>query len=139
VYLVDTSVWVHALRPSGHPAIQKLLQPLILSGEAALTDWIILELMTGLAKSEQPDSLLKRFEPLTRLAFDPSWWFKAWEHAARLRRKGISPAAADCLIATVAMGHGVPLLHCDSDFEAMKPVLPLSTVDWAIHLRGERQ
>lgn len=135
MYLVDTSVWIHALRPSGHPKIRELLQPLILEGETALTEWIILELMTGLAKSEHAESLLKRFEPLARLTFDPAWWPRAWEHAARLRRKGISPAAADCLIATVAMEHRVPLLHCDSDFEAMKAVLPLSTADWTVHLK----
>jgi hypothetical protein len=29
MYLVDTSVWIHALRPSGHSTIQTLLKPLL--------------------------------------------------------------------------------------------------------------
>jgi len=51
-----------------------------------------------------------------------------------LRRNGISPTAADCLIATVAIKHQAVLVHCDSDFESMKPIIPLVTLDWTSHL-----
>ncbi|MFH1575228.1 MAG: PIN domain nuclease, partial [Acidobacteriota bacterium] len=60
---------------------------------------------------------------------------KCWHCAARLRKGGVSTNAADCLIATVAMGHGVPLIHCDADFEAMKTILPIETLDWNRHVR----
>ena len=63
MYLVDTSVWIHALRPSGHPAIQSQLKPLIVSGETAVTEWILLELMKGLTKTERPESFLRWFLP----------------------------------------------------------------------------
>ena len=135
MYLVDTSVWIHALRPSGQTAIRSLLKPLIINGDTAITDWIILELMTGLRTSERHESLLEWLTPITRLAFDLSWWPVAWEHAARLRQRGVTPAAADCLIATVALQHQIPLIHCDKDFETMKPILPLQTLDWTTHLR----
>lgn len=130
MYLIDTSVWVHALRPSGHPGIQSRLKPLIVNGETAITEWILLELMTGLVKGEQPDSLLRWFSPVTRLSFHPVWWEKTWQHAAKLRKQGISPSAADSLIATVALEHQVTLIHCDRDFEAMKAALALRTLDW---------
>ena len=133
-YLVDTSVWIEGLRSSGSPSIRSLLKPLIASGQAAITDWIILELMTGLRSGEGKDSLLQWFVPISRLSFDSSWWEDAWEHAARLRKHGVSPTAADCFIATVAIKHGVSLIHCDGDFEAMKPTLALRTIDWT----GER-
>jgi predicted nucleic acid-binding protein len=58
MHLVDTSVWIHALRPSGSVAVRERLRPLILNGEVAVTEWILLELMTGLRSSEQKDSLL---------------------------------------------------------------------------------
>ena len=135
MYLVDTSVWIHALRPAGHPSIRSLLRPLIVSGGTATTDWILLELMTGLLASERKEALLQWFAPVTRLPFEASWWDAALDHAGRLRRRGISPTAADCLIATVAIKHQVALLHCDADFEAMKPTLPLQTLDWTPHLR----
>lgn len=134
MYLVDTSVWIHGLRPGGSPSIQSLLKPLIVSGETAITDWILLELMTGLRSSEGKETLLHWFAPVTRLSFEPSWWEEAWEYAVRLRQNGVSPTAPDCLIATVAIKHRVSLIHCDADFEAMKPSLPLHTLDWTGHL-----
>lgn len=135
MYLVDTSVWVHALRPSGSLPIQTLLKPLIVNGDTAITEWILLELMTGLPKSQSPEFLLQWFTPVHRLSFESSWWPKAWNHAASLRRRGVSTAAADCLIATVAMEHHACLVHCDTDFESMKTVLPLDTLDWTSHVR----
>lgn len=134
--LVDTSVWIHALRPGGNASIRSLLRPLIVSGEAAVTEWVLLELMTGLRASEAPGTLLRWFAPVARLPFDNRWWPQAWDNAARLRKRGVSPAAADCLIATVAIEHRVPLVHCDTDFEAMKPALSLVTLDWTRHLGG---
>ena len=134
MYLVDTSVWIHALRPAGEPSIRSLLKPLIVNGETAVTEWILLELMTGLRAGERKETLLHWFAPVPRLPFDVSWWEEAWDHAARLRKRGISPTAADCLIATVAINHHVVLIHCDADFEAMKPWLPLESIDWTANL-----
>ena len=134
MHLVDTSVWVHALRPSGHPAIRGLLRPLILHGEVAVTEWALLELMTGLRAAERKESLLQWFAPIARLSFEASWWEDAWDLASRLRREGITPTAADCLIATVALNHQTVLVHCDADFESMKSVVALATLDWTHHL-----
>ena len=134
MYLVDTSVWIHALRPSGSSEIQDRLRPLIVGGHTVVTEWILLELMTGLSKSHDPSTLLNWFAPVGRMPFDPGWWHKAWSHAARLRKHGVSPSAADCLIATTAMEHHLVLLHCDQDFEAMKPTLPIQTLDWTGYL-----
>ncbi|GJL54764.1 MAG: ribonuclease VapC11 [Nitrospirales bacterium] len=135
MYLVDTSVWIHALRPSGSPAIQTLLKPLITNEETAITEWILLELMTGLRTHEHQETLLRWLAPIPRLSFDLTWWEAAWSYAARLRKRGISPSAADCLIAAVAIGHEVTLLHCDADFEAMTPAIPLRTQDWTVHVK----
>jgi predicted nucleic acid-binding protein len=134
MHLVDTSVWVHALRPSGHPVIRGLLRPLILHGEVAVTEWVLLELMTGLRAAERKESLLQWFVPIVRLPFDALWWEDAWDLASRLRREGVTPTAADCLIATVAIRHQSVLVHCDADFESIKSVVPLTTLDWTHHL-----
>jgi predicted nucleic acid-binding protein len=136
MYLVDTSVWIHALRPRGNAEIQARLKPLIVDGQTAVTEWILLELMTGLVKSEQPASLLKWLTPVPRLPFNSEWWDRAWDIAGRLRRHGMSPSAADCLIATIAMEHQITLIHCDTDFEAMKSILRLQTFDWTKYLRA---
>ena len=93
--------------------------------------------MTGLPKSQEPGASPERCwigSRLSHVPFDPAWWNKAWNHAARLRKRGISPSAADCLIATISMEHHLVLLHSDHDFEAMKPVLPIQTLDWTGYL-----
>jgi len=134
MYLVDTSVWIHALRPHGNAAMQLQLRTLVLSGETAVTDWIILELMTGLSRSEDGEQLLERFSPVARIPFRHEWWIKAWELAAGLQKQGISPSAAECLIATVALESSVSLIHCDADFEAICLHSKLQTLDWTIYL-----
>jgi len=91
--------------------------------------------MTGLPASERKEALLQWIAPVTRLPFEAAWCEAALDHAARLRRRGVSLTAADCLIATVAIKHQAPLIHCDADFEAMKPTLPLQTLDWTPHLK----
>lgn len=134
MYLVDTSVWVHALRPKGNPEIRARLRPLIIAGEAAVSEWILLELITGLRKSESQETLLAWFQPVKRLDLSHvTPWEHARANAARLRKRGISVTAADCLIATVAIEERVPLVHCDADFEKMKGILPLTTEDWTPH------
>ena len=101
-----------------------------------MTEWILLELMTGLTKTEQPSAFLQWFDPIPRLRFSEEWWETTWSNAARLRKRGVSPSAADCLIATIAIEHGVSLIHCDSDFESMAGSLPLRTIDWTDSVRS---
>jgi predicted nucleic acid-binding protein len=135
MYLVDTAIWIHAFRPDGHEAIRARFGPLVIAGQAAVSDWIILELMTGLRREETAAALLGRFEAIRRLPLVAETWQHAWDNAAALRRRRVTVTSADCLIATLAMDHDVPLVHCDSDFEAMKPVLGLRTLDWSGALR----
>ena len=134
MHLVDTSVWVEFLRRSGSRAIQARLRPLILNGEVALADWIVLELMTGLRATEKPAELLARLSPVHRLPFPEDGWKGAWNLASSLRKRGITPSAADCYIATVAVSANVPLIHCDADFEAIAKHSALHTIDWSAHM-----
>lgn len=130
MHLVDTSVWVQFLRPSGSPEIQSQLKPLIQAGSIALTEWIILELMTGLRSNEQAAAVLSQLAPVHRLSLPEDGWAKAWDLAARLRKKGITATAADCLIATIATIHGATLVHCDSDFELIAEQSGMKTINW---------
>jgi predicted nucleic acid-binding protein len=131
MHLVDTSVWIEALRLSGSRKIREELEPLVRAGDVALTDWIILELMAGIRSNESSAGLLKRLAPIHRLDLPEGGWPRAWDLAARLRKKAVSPSAADCLIATIALSHNATLLHCDSDFELMaRQEKSLNTLDW---------
>src|SRR5436309_15531717 len=131
MHLVDTSVWIEALRVSGSRKIREELEPLVRAGDVAVTDWIILELMAGIRSHESSTGLLKRFAPIHRLDLPEGGWELAWDLAARLRKKSVSPSAADCLIARIALSHHATLLHCDRDFELIaKQEKDLGTLDW---------
>ena len=134
MHLVDTSVWIEFLRRRGSRQIQARLQPLIRSGSIALTEWIILELMAGIGSGENSGGLLGRLAPVHRLPLTDAGWELAWDLAARLRNKGVSCSAADCLIAAVAILHDVPLIHCDSDFSLIAAHEPLRILDWTKQL-----
>ena len=130
MYIVDASVWVEFLRSSGSRKIRENLVPLIRAGSVALTEWTILELMVGIRGNEGPASLLSRLAPVHRLSLPRDGWPRAWDLADKLRKKAVTPSAADCLVATVAVSHGVTLLHCDTDFEFIARHSDLKTLDW---------
>lgn len=134
MYLIDTSIWVHALRTNGSPKIQEKLRPLILSGQAAIIDWIILELMTGIRSDEDQKTLNAFLMPLPRFEIDSSCWEAGWKLAVGLRKNGITPSAADCLIAATAIRHQVSLIHLDQDFEAIARHSSLQNLNWADYL-----
>ena len=128
---VDTSIWIHCLRLSGSGKILEEIAPLIRGGNVAITDWIILELMVGLRSNESPSTLLEFLAPIHRLPIAEDGWGQAWNLAARLRKKGVTTSASDCLIATIAIAHEATLIHCDADFELIaKHEKRLQTLDW---------
>ncbi len=133
MHLVDTSVWIHVLRRPGIARIQQLLKPMIVGGNAAITEWILLELMVGIRTSESADSLIRKMEPLHRLPFPAEKWNEAWKLATSLRKEGISASASDCFISIVAIAHEATLVHCDADFELIAGHSKLQTLDWTPH------
>ena len=137
MYLVDTSLWIQALRPRGNKLIQDKLRPLILAGSAHITDWIILELMTGIKSGEEQKKLEAFLAPIPRLAIENSCWKIAWDLAATLRKKGITPSAADSLIAAIAIKNEMPLLHVDQDFSGMAQHTKLKEVNWIEYLKKD--
>ena len=131
MHVADTSAWVEFLRPSGSRKIQDELTYLIRAGTAAITDWIILELMVGIRSNQDSAQLLSRLIHVHRLQFPEDGWPRAWHLAASLRKKAVTANASDCLIATTAILHGAILVHCDSDYELIaKHEKDLKTLDW---------
>lgn len=134
MYLVDTSIWVHALRARGSSKIQEKLRPLIQSGQAGLTDWIILELMTGIRSDEDQKTFNAFLTPLPRFEINSSCWEAGWKLAVTLRKNGVTPSAADCLIAATAISYQASLIHLDQDFEAIARHSSLQGLNWAGYL-----
>jgi predicted nucleic acid-binding protein len=128
--LVDSSVWIAYLRDSGGPELE-LLEQLIGEQRAATTDVVLLEVLAGTTDEERA-ARLRRFLAGAELLRQQSPVDA--EHAAALyracRRAGETPRSLnDCLVAAVALRHGVPVLHQDRNFTVLTAHTDLRVVD----------
>jgi predicted nucleic acid-binding protein len=123
--LIDTSVWIAALRNRRGEADR--LRGWLGNRVAALARFSQLELLQG-AKDEREWGLLSSY---LAHQHDLEPTADCWSAAARiyfdLRRGGLTVRSPiDCCIAQLALDHGLPLLHLDQDFETIARIPPLS-------------
>jgi predicted nucleic acid-binding protein len=117
--LIDTSAWIHALRPGGNPEFQERVAALLQAGEAAWCVMVRLELWNG-ARGRHEQQVLKEMEQnLIELQITPQVWDEACVLAQRCRGQGQTIPATDLLIAACARYYGVGLVHCDEHFDAL--------------------
>jgi predicted nucleic acid-binding protein len=116
VILVDSSSWIHMLRPNGDVTVRDRVTRALEAGEACWCPIVRLELWNG-AGGERDKKVLRDFERLLpELAIDLAVWSAAYDLARRARSAGVSVPATDILIAACARHHQVDLEHADSDF-----------------------
>lgn len=117
--LVDSSSWIHFLRPNGDPVVRSRVEAALTSGEACWCPLVRLELWNG-AAGDRDRKVLRDFEDvLLELAIDDDVWAGAYELARRARSAGVSVPASDILIAACARRHRADLETADSDFERL--------------------
>ena len=118
VTLIDTSAWIEFLRNTGSEAC--ILVDKLLAHEPVICDVVRMEVLAG-ARDESHllmlHSLLARAKVIPILSED-------YDNAAALyrhcRRQGETVRKlVDCLIASVAIRAGIPILHNDADFDAL--------------------
>ncbi|MGA2261098.1 MAG: PIN domain-containing protein [Acidobacteriota bacterium] len=117
--LVDTSAWIHALRPNGDPQIRARVNVLLQSGDAAWCALVRLELWTG-ARGPHEKRVLREMErDLPDLEINGATWDAACELARLARESGHTIPATDLLIAACAQLHGVEIEHEDEHFNVI--------------------
>lgn len=122
MYLVDTSVWVDYLRGKATARVRTLRE--LLAGEdiVGVAPIILQEVLQGADSDQRFEKWRKYFAGLC--CYVPADPVASHVAAARLyqscRRGGTTPRSSnDCLIAQIAIEHGLILLHADRDFEAI--------------------
>jgi predicted nucleic acid-binding protein len=118
--LVDSSVWVRYLRGDSTPEVELLTRALTQSRAIWLAPPILQEVLQGADRQDRLNRWDRILGELPMLL--PGDLRETTRAAARLyahcRWRGVTPRSAnDCLIAMYAIEHGVPLLHCDRDFD----------------------
>jgi len=122
VVLVDTSSWIHFLRPQGDAGARRRVEALLQSGTACWCPLVRLELWNG-AGGGREKKVLKQFErDLPELAITDEVWEDAHDVARRCREAGVTVPASDLLIAACARYHGAALEQADTDFDQIAGV-----------------
>ena len=120
--LIDTSSWIHLLRPDGDPAVRGRVEAALRSGDASWCPLVELELWNG-ARGEREKKMLREFAlALPRLPIDDGVWDAAYELARRARSRGVTVPAADLAIAACARRHDAALESADNDFALLRGI-----------------
>ena len=117
--LVDTSSWIHLLRPDGDPEVRARVEEALTSGRACWCPVVQLELWNGARGDRERKVLRSLADAVPELPIDEHVWRAAYELARRSRRHGVTVPAADILIAACAEQHGAVVETADSDFELL--------------------
>ena len=125
--LVDTSAWVEYLRGTGSPLNIRVRAYHDNTDDLVITDVVAMELLAGVrtdVDERRVDAIVSGVPLLRTQSLDD------YEQAAVLfracRRGGETVRKlTDCLIAAIAIRNNVPLLHGDSDFDALARHTPL--------------
>ena len=114
--LVDTSIWIDLLSRSRAAIRQQDLLNFVTCGP------IVQEVLQGLRPGPHSDAFRDAFLAIPVLS-DPiplHLFLSASEIYRTGRSKGLTiRSSIDCLIAAIAIEHGVPVWHRDRDFEAI--------------------
>ena len=115
--LLDTSVWIDALRGKTH-GIVAVTQGLLSDDRVLTCGPVIFEIKRGLRPPEKK-KVLPLFDALIRLSFDEIVWDAAGDLDASLRKKGITIPPMDVIIAQVCLYHKVFLFTLDEHFHSV--------------------
>ena len=120
--LIDTSSWIHLLRPDGDPTARGRVEAALRAGTACWCPIVQLELWSG-ARGEREKRVLCDFvRVLPSLPINEDVWCAAYELARRARARGVTVPAIDVIIMACARHHGVGLESTDDDFNSLRRV-----------------
>ena len=124
--LVDTCVWSLALRhKSPDNIIESKLKEIIEDARLAIIGPIRQEILSGISKASQFETLQKYLEPFEDILLNSNHFVKAAEFSNTCLKKGIQGSNTDYLICAVAYMENLQIFTVDKDFENYKKHLPV--------------
>ena len=118
--LVDTSVWVDGLNGRETPGVQRLRRCIAEGDTICACGVVLAETLQGIRDDAQFEATRRAFEGFFFLPMSRATCVDAAQLYRGLRKRGVTVRKpADCLIAAVAIEHGVHLLHSDRDFDVL--------------------
>lgn len=119
VVLIDTSVWILALRKSPLAPVRDEVDHLLAENRVAIVPMIRLELLGGTKSANEFERLKGRLDALRQIPADEANWDIAAELSFKLRQRGKVIPYTDILIGSAAILANALLLHADRHFDLM--------------------
>jgi len=125
--LVDTSIWVEALRSHGQAGCREAIAQLVATGQGATCDVVLTEVLRGARNESQAEAWADSLLSLRVLRSDGVGLIAA--HIGRaMRDAGTSPPLGDLLVAAVALKHGAVVLHRDRHLHQIAATIGIEDV-----------
>ena len=125
--LLDTSVWIHYLRPEGQEKLKVAVKKALIEGRV-FSCWVIrAEILIGSKNKKSFDKLLEHLGAVADVPIDESVWKEAACLGYRLRKEGFGFPLPDLLIAQAVLSKDLLLWHADNHFEEISRFAPLRT------------
>ncbi len=121
--LIDSSVWIAATRQGGDPEVAADLEGLLLTGRAAMTAPVWMELYQGIRGNREEARLAESRRACIWLEFDAACWMEAASCARTCVRAGVNVPFGDILVQACASRHGVELLERDRHFAMIRKAM----------------
>ena len=116
--LVDSSVWIEALRRDGRLDVKLALENLLEAYEAAWCGPVKLEVLGG-ARAQDRKALAEQFSRIPYFPMADAAWNSAKNLAWRLRDKGCTAPWNDILIAALSVKADCRIYAVDKHFQLM--------------------
>ena len=117
--LLDTSVWICYLRPTGWEDVKESVRQALLEGHV-YTCWVIkAELLIGTRDDRSYEQLKTSLEAMAEVPVTEETWASAAQMGYELRRQGLTVPLPDLLIAQVARQSSLLLWHVDKHLETL--------------------
>jgi len=124
--LVDTCIWSYALRHKNPILeIELLLKEIIKDGRLVIIGPIRQEILSGISKETQFESLKERLSPFEDVSLTSDHFIKAAEFSNICMKKGVQGSTTDFLICSVAYLENIEIFTTDLDFKNYKKHLPI--------------
>lgn len=117
--LIDTSVWILALRKSPLSVVKDEVGRLLAENRVAIVPMICLELLGGTKSVDEFSRLKSRLDALHQIPTDEANWEMAAQLSFKLRQRGKVIPYTDILIGSAAILTSSLLLHADRHFDLM--------------------
>ena len=124
MFLIDSSVWVEYLRPTGSQKVKERVRGILQKEETVSCGIVIVEILRGAKNEKEFQTLKDSLVNLPQIPIDERVIERAANWGFLLDRKGRSISTTDLFIASAAYKNAC-LLHSDNDFKVMASVVDL--------------